>query len=166
MIDMAWKPIETAPLDKRILLWWRPIGTNPYAQTVVCGQISSYEEGKWFNDRSEYQDVWHVIAWQPLPKAPNFTEIKIMPGEMKEFDCGDVPIHKAIPSNIANMLKAAQDAVAIFGKRNMDAIMFLEAVAGKEIGIHCQGDIEPYYTSWNDGECWIKKALSALKGEL
>lgn len=66
-----WQPIETAPLDTRILLWWRPIDDNPYAETVVCGQISSYEQGKWFNDRSEYQDAWHVTAWMPLPLRGN-----------------------------------------------------------------------------------------------
>ena len=66
-----WQPIETAPVNKTVLFWWRPINPNPYAEACVIGQISSYEEGKWWDSaRGEYQDVWHVTHWMPLPGAP------------------------------------------------------------------------------------------------
>jgi hypothetical protein len=66
-----WLPIETAPTDRSILLWWRPKDANPFAEDVVIGQVSSHELGKWWNgQRGEYQDVWHVTHWAPLPSAP------------------------------------------------------------------------------------------------
>ena len=39
-------------------------------------------------------------------------------------------------------------------------------ISGNEIGIHRVGDKDPYYTSWDDGEYWIKQALSTLMGEV
>lgn len=69
---MEWQPIETAPLDKSVLLWWRPINENPHAEIVVIGHVSSHEPGKWWNgQRGEYQDIWHVTHWAPLPAGPS-----------------------------------------------------------------------------------------------
>lgn len=66
-----WQDISTAPLDRNILLWWRPITPNRYAEAVVIGSLSSHEEGKWWNpQRGEYQDSWHVTHWMPLPDPP------------------------------------------------------------------------------------------------
>jgi hypothetical protein len=79
--------IETAPKDKWLLLWWRPrsdpryphppenasaISNNRYAETWVVGMIRSDEPGSWWNgQRGEYQDIWHVTRWMPLPAPPN-----------------------------------------------------------------------------------------------
>lgn len=66
-----WQPIETAPLEKTVLLWWRPIDDNPWAEACVIGQVSAHEPGKWWNgQRGEYQDLWHVTHWMPLPPGP------------------------------------------------------------------------------------------------
>ncbi|WP_367575703.1 DUF551 domain-containing protein [Pelagibius litoralis] len=63
--------MEEAPKNKGLLLWWRPKDENPYAETAVIGQISSYEDGMWWNgQRGEYQPVWHITHWQPLPSPP------------------------------------------------------------------------------------------------
>lgn len=67
----VWQPIETAPKDVSLLLWWRPIAPNKAAETVVIGQVSSYERGKWWNGQTaKYQDLWHITHWMPLPDAP------------------------------------------------------------------------------------------------
>lgn len=66
-----WQPIETAPLNKNVLLWWRPIDDNKYAECAVIGQISFYEQGQWWNGQTgTYQDIWHVTKWMPVPAAP------------------------------------------------------------------------------------------------
>src|ERR1700749_4051550 len=63
-----WQPIETAPKDKNILMWWRPIDNNEWAESVVIGSVASSEEGKWWNSqRAEYQNLWHITHWMPLP---------------------------------------------------------------------------------------------------
>lgn len=70
-VSRGWRTIDSAPRDKNILLWWRPRSPNPHAEACVIGQISSYEEGKWWNgQRGEYQDVSHVTHWLPLPLPP------------------------------------------------------------------------------------------------
>jgi hypothetical protein len=83
----VWQPISTAPIGKTILMWWRPsadperfphpseaasdLSDNRYAEACVIGQLSGYEEGKWWNgQRGEYQDLWHVTHWMPLPGGP------------------------------------------------------------------------------------------------
>lgn len=88
----SWSPIETAPWDKRVLLWWRPaandkypmppesaspLSNNRYAEACVTGSVSSPDQRngfgqvptKWW-DGSKEQDIWHVTHWMPLPKAP------------------------------------------------------------------------------------------------
>jgi hypothetical protein len=66
-----WQPIETAPLNQNVLLWWRPIDDNKCAECAVIGQISFYEQGKWWNGQTgTYQDIWHVTKWMPVPAAP------------------------------------------------------------------------------------------------
>ncbi len=66
-----WQPIETAPVGKRLIFWWRPIDGNPYAETVVIGQLSYGEhEGQWWSDSARYQDAWHLTRWMQLPTKP------------------------------------------------------------------------------------------------
>lgn len=91
---MVWQPIETAPWDKNVLLWWRPVASpeypqppenasplsnNRYAEACVIGQVCAPDQTngwgqkptKWWNgQRGEQQDIWHVTHWRPLPKAP------------------------------------------------------------------------------------------------
>jgi hypothetical protein len=73
----GWQPIETAPLDKSVLLWWVPIDGNKLAECAVVGQISSHETGQWWNGQTaQYQSISHVTRWMLLPSAPVFA-----PGE-------------------------------------------------------------------------------------
>jgi hypothetical protein len=67
-----WSPIETAPTDRDVLLWWRPRNDdNIDAEACVIGRISESETGKWWNgQRGEYQDIWHVTHWKELPTTP------------------------------------------------------------------------------------------------
>jgi hypothetical protein len=85
----VWQPIETAPYDTNILMWWRPradpkypappeaaseLSNNRYAETCVIGQRSFSERGTWWNgQRGESQDIWHITHWQPLPNRPSAT---------------------------------------------------------------------------------------------
>lgn len=82
----TWQSINTAPVGVEVLLWWRPkadpaypkspeaksvLSDNKYAEQCVIGQVSEHEEGQWWNgQRGEYQDIWHVTHWMPLPKSP------------------------------------------------------------------------------------------------
>jgi hypothetical protein len=73
---MGWEPMETAPVGKRLMFWWRPIGDNPYAEVAVFGQLCYGEEaGKWFSDAGQYQSADHLTAWQFPPKAPDDRQI-------------------------------------------------------------------------------------------
>ena len=68
---MDWQPIETAPLDKRLLLWWVPSDPNQWAEACVIGEISSHEEGQWYSGTTgTYQDIKHITHWSPLPDKP------------------------------------------------------------------------------------------------
>ncbi len=66
------KPIDTAPVDKSLLLWWRPINDdNPAAECWVVGQVSAHKAGTWWDGRKgEYQDLWHITHWMCLPQSP------------------------------------------------------------------------------------------------
>lgn len=67
----AWLPIESAPLDKSVLLWWRPVNQSPAAEACVHGQVSSYTAGAWWDPQAaEYRDLDRVTLWQPLPAPP------------------------------------------------------------------------------------------------
>ncbi len=66
-----WQPIETAPKDKNLLLWWIPRDGNRYAEAIIIGQVSFYEEGQWYNVQTGiYQDIAHITHWMPLPDKP------------------------------------------------------------------------------------------------
>ena len=68
---LLWKPIETAPKDVFLLLWWRPRDGNIYAESCVIGQVSSYETGKWWNGQTgNYQELERVTHWMNLPMGP------------------------------------------------------------------------------------------------
>lgn len=69
---VSWQPIESAPLDKSLLLWWQPIQPNVHAEGCVIGQVSSHEPGNWYNPQTgQFQDLWHIRYWQPLPAPPS-----------------------------------------------------------------------------------------------
>lgn len=61
-----WQPIETAPSDKWILLWF--VTVNPANSGVVMAQISSREDGKLW-DGHIYRDN-RASHWMPLPEPP------------------------------------------------------------------------------------------------
>lgn len=66
-----WLPIEIAPLDKSILIWWVPIRLNPFAETCIIGQVSSHQPGKFWNPAAGiYDDLSRIKWWQPLPDPP------------------------------------------------------------------------------------------------
>jgi hypothetical protein len=74
-----WYRIGSAPWNKTVLLWWRPITENRFAEATVVGQVVAPDEPlsedskptRWWNgQRGEYQDIWHVTHWMPLPPPP------------------------------------------------------------------------------------------------
>lgn len=67
----SWQPINTAPLETPVLLWWRPVGENKFAEACVIGTVSVHMAGEWWNGQTgTYQDLWHVTHWTPLPDGP------------------------------------------------------------------------------------------------
>lgn len=77
-----WQPIETAPEGKTMLLWWIPKDPNPYAEAIVIGQLSGYEEheGEWWDVQSgKYQSLKHITHWMPLPEPPQALQDKETP---------------------------------------------------------------------------------------
>ncbi len=75
------------------------------------------------------------------------------------------PLDESVDAEYINMkalLKASTEALAIVSKRNIDAAILLVRLSGRELGVHHIGDKEPYYTSWDDGEYWLKQALEIL----
>lgn len=83
-----WKPIETAPLGRTVLLWWVPrtdpsylhapedastLSNNRHAECCVVGQVSAHEKGKRWNARGEYEDIERVTHWMNLPNRPEGT---------------------------------------------------------------------------------------------
>lgn len=93
---MQWQPIETAPVSKWVLLWWRPRddpkyphpadyasdrSNNKYAECSVIGQVCWHDgmltgekPNTWWNgQRQEEQDIWHITHWMPLPEPPRNT---------------------------------------------------------------------------------------------
>lgn len=91
----GWQPIETAPVGKWVLMWWRPRSdpkyprpadyasarsNNKYAECCVIGHVSLHdgmltagEKPKtwWNGQRQEEQDIWHITHWMPLPSPPD-----------------------------------------------------------------------------------------------
>lgn len=94
------------------------------------------------------------------------TKILFTPEAIAMSDAIDV--WKIELHNARAQIRSLSDAVAILGKRNSHAMVLLERVAGHELGVHRPNDLtkDEYYTSWDDGEYYIKQALSYLKGEL
>lgn len=70
-----WQPIETAPTDKRILLWCPRMKT-----AVVAQQMTAMEDGEksWVYARQLSGNSTHAVAfvvhapthWQPIPDDP------------------------------------------------------------------------------------------------
>ncbi len=72
-----WQPIVTAPIGVNILMWWTPVDGNKYAESAIIGQISTYENGKYWDPfhnsvdyREGYKDLNRITHWQPLPPPP------------------------------------------------------------------------------------------------
>lgn len=81
-----WQPIETAPWGKWLLLWWVPVGDNPYAETVVKGQVVAPDDLYGPDPKpTKYWDGGHagpkvdeegckaldrITHWMPLPDRP------------------------------------------------------------------------------------------------
>ena len=69
--ESPWQPIETAPKDTKLLLWWVPVDGNKYAESAVIGTVSYHEPGTWWDgQRGEYQTLSHIRYWMPLPPPP------------------------------------------------------------------------------------------------
>ena len=95
-----WQPMETAPVAQRLLFWWRPVGDNPYSETVVLGQLLYGEHaGQWFTDDGRYQSAEHLTAWQYPPPPPedrqiperrkSYGEQNLEPGTGAMWNAGD-----------------------------------------------------------------------------
>lgn len=70
---LRWQPIETCPLAKEVLFWWRPVDDNVHAESVVIGSLPGRMsmQDKWWNSHTgTYQDIWHVTHWMEKPGRP------------------------------------------------------------------------------------------------
>ena len=68
MID--WQPLETAPLNQNVLLWWVGGSKLPKAPpTCTIGQVSSYEPGRVWNGFDYVPEEWFT-HWAPMPDGP------------------------------------------------------------------------------------------------
>jgi len=68
---MEWQPIETAPKEKDILMWWTPRTPNKYAEACVIGRIMDREPSGWWNgQRGQMESMDRVTHWMPLPQPP------------------------------------------------------------------------------------------------
>ena len=68
-----WHPIDTCPKGKRVLFWWRPSDSNPFAECSVIGELPTHPEfnNKWWNAQTgKYQEQWHLLYWTDLPADP------------------------------------------------------------------------------------------------
>lgn len=75
-MEVEWQPIETAPLDKMVLLWWVGGKKLPKAPpTVAMGAISSYEGGHVW-DGHNYSPVEWFTHWAPKPSGPSHASDK------------------------------------------------------------------------------------------
>lgn len=73
---MTWQPIETAPKDRRVLLYWPEIEYLP--EKVACGKWDSDEFAKrpnpfwapdWYASKSTCRH-WKPTHWMELPEGP------------------------------------------------------------------------------------------------
>ena len=65
---MKWRPISTAPLDERVMVWWGKTGIDIAFKARVsgCGPMNE----AWFKGDDAGHTVWVPIYWMPLPDAP------------------------------------------------------------------------------------------------
>jgi len=75
---IEWKPIETAPLDRPVLLWWVGGTKLPKAPpTCTIGAVSSHEQDMVWIDR-DYHPTRFYTHWAPLPDGP------VLDGEIRD----------------------------------------------------------------------------------
>lgn len=73
-----WRPIDTLPLGRRVLMWWTPVNDNPLAEAAIIGEASiageNYLADDWkptkYWDGNDYKDLSRIKGWQPLPTLP------------------------------------------------------------------------------------------------
>lgn len=79
----GWVPVSERlpPYNKRVLLWWVPIDGNKYAECVVTGQRTIYDDkeqqdldGVWYWANGRCYGGHHVTAWCEQP--PPYTATK------------------------------------------------------------------------------------------
>ena len=62
-----WYPIETAPLEERVMLWCEDNRNRPSANSIVFGRVVDFTNG----ERVAYGDgmngPWTFTYWSPLP---------------------------------------------------------------------------------------------------
>jgi hypothetical protein len=67
---MQWEPIETAPLETRIMLWCPDRQRKNEEPVFVFGSIVQFSDGR----RKVYGDGmngdWEFTHWMPLPSPP------------------------------------------------------------------------------------------------
>jgi hypothetical protein len=64
----AWQPIETAPADEPVLVWWPDWGLKPF--------IAECYLGKWSSPRILHEQCGEPLAWTPLPAPPSSSVTK------------------------------------------------------------------------------------------
>ena len=63
---MDWQPIETAPHDEVVLLYWKDWSGAEYMETARYSTGKRYENG--YSDYSQHSWATH---WMPLPAPPS-----------------------------------------------------------------------------------------------
>jgi hypothetical protein len=68
---MRWQPIETAPVEERIILWCEDNRGRANASAVVFGRVVDL----WDGNRKAYGEGmtgdWLFTHWMPLPEPPD-----------------------------------------------------------------------------------------------
>jgi hypothetical protein len=78
---MTWRPIETAPKDRHLLLFGgqKPPfrGVTYYDPLVFSGYWDSIDQAWCAHGSTAEGPFFHATHWQPLPAVPEFAAVEI-----------------------------------------------------------------------------------------
>jgi len=81
---MDWQPIETAPKDEWLLLWWIPVDGNKYAEGWIKGQVSSHRPGMYWD--GQYTDELGEEGYKPLERITHWMLPPERPADRPPYD--------------------------------------------------------------------------------
>lgn len=77
---MRWRPIETAPKDRKVLLWGRYWNGRDDFQEPLVGQWNPHSELQRWEACGQYRFGVRPTHWMPLPAAPDDSGIEVVLG--------------------------------------------------------------------------------------